>query len=69
MAAVITATSSASPDKSGPAAGAAPVAALCAGDDAIGADDDVAVEVGINFQRGQNDVIQLVDKFRFCCLL
>ena len=25
------------------------MAALCAGDDAIGADDDVAVKVGINF--------------------
>ena len=38
------------------------MAALCAGDDAIGTDNDVAVEVGINFQRGQNDVIQLVDE-------
>ena len=38
------------------------MAALCAGDDTIGTDDDVAVEVGIHFQRGQNDVIQLVDE-------
>ena len=38
------------------------MAALCTGDDAVRADNDVAVEVGIHFQGSQNDVIQLVDE-------
>ena len=30
------------------------MAALCAGDDAVRTNDNVAVEVGIDFQRGQD---------------
>ena len=38
------------------------MAALCAGDDAVGTDDDVAVEVDVHFQSCQDDVVQFIDK-------